>query len=751
MSSETKQFIIEGAGCASCVAKIEAALCSVPSVDAAQMNFAERTAQVQGQAPADQLIAAVEKAGYHATLILSPEKSFEERQQAEQLEYQHLLRAVILSLGLGFPVMIWGMFIADMRVDTLAQRVGWGSVGVLTLVVMSTAGRRFYVGGWKAFLNHHANMDTLIALGTAAAWLYSIVVVLLPSFIPETARHVYFEAALMIIGLVSLGQALELRARGRTSLAIRRLIGLQPKTARVYRDGAETDLPIEQVVIDDLVRVRPGEQIPVDGVVEEGHSSVDESMLTGEPIPNEKQAGDLVSAGTLTKSGTFLIRATGVGESTALARIVALVRQAQNSKPAIGRLADQISAVFVPTVMILAVLAALAWLNFGPSPAIAFALVAATSVLIIACPCALGLATPMAVMVGVGKAAEQGILIRNGDALQVSSRLTVIVVDKTGTVTKGEPRVVELGLAGCKDESILLKLAASVEQGSEHPLAAPLIEAANARGIELVSVSDFEAVAGQGVSASVDGKRVWLGNARYMDANSVDVSCAADIDAHMASHAYTPVYIADEEHLLGVIGIADSIREDSVAAIARLRKAGLRVVMLTGDHAGAARSIAAQAGIDEFIAEVLPEDKAARVSALQAEGEVVAMVGDGINDAPALAQADVGLAIGTGTDVAIESADIALMRGSLHGVADAIEISKATVRNIRQNLFGAFIYNTAGIPLAAGVLYPLLGSLLSPVVAGGAMALSSFTVVSNANRLRFWKPANQAGSGDVGS
>ena len=741
-SNSNKQFVIEGAGCASCVNKIETALRSVPDVQFAQMNFAERTVQVQGGASAEQLIDAVENAGYRAIPIQSPEQVFEEKQQAEQAEHRRLIRAVIMALGLGIPVMVWGMLIGDMRVDTVAQRIGWGLVGLATLVVLATAGRHFFFTAWKAFLNHHANMDTLIALGTGAAWLYSMVVVLFPAVIPETARHVYFEASLMIIGLVSVGQTLELRARGRTSEAIRRLIGLQPKTARVRRDEVELDLPIEQVLIDDLVRVRPGEQVPVDGVVVDGYSSIDESMLTGEPIPVEKQLDDAVSAGTLNKTGSILIRATGVGSATALARIVELVRQAQGSKPAIGRLADQISSVFVPTVMIIAVIAAMAWLNFGPDPAVVYALVAATSVLIIACPCALGLATPMAVMVGVGKAAEHGVLIRNGDALQTASRLSVIVVDKTGTVTEGKPRVAEVVPIGCKDQEELLKLAASIEAGSEHPLAAPIIEAAGERGIEVVAVSDFEAVPGQGVSAVLEGRQIRLGNARFLATSGLDIGEAGDIAAQMAESAYTPVYIADDKQLLGVLGISDSIKPDSAAAVARFRSAGLRVVMLTGDHVGAARAIASQVGIDEYIAEVLPADKAAKVSALQADGEIVAMVGDGINDAPALAQADVGLAIGTGTDVAIENADIALMRGSLNGVADAIEISKATVRNIRQNLFGAFIYNTAGIPLAAGVLYPLLGSLLNPVVAGGAMALSSFTVVSNANRLRFWKPAS---------
>ena len=616
-------------------------------------------------------------------------------------------------------------------------------MGLATLGVMAFSGRHFYVGAWRTLANHTANMDTLIALGTGTAWLYSMVVVCLPGYLPEVARHVYFEATAMIIGLVNLGLALELRARGKTSEAIRRLIGLQARTARVLRDGKELDIAIEQVLRGDLVRVRPGEKIPVDGQVSEGRSAVDESMLTGEPMPVEKAAGDEVVAGTLNKSGSIVFRATRVGRDTALARIIAMVRRAQNSKPPIGRLADVIAAYFVPTVMIIAVLSALAWLNFGPQPALAFAIVSATTVLIIACPCALGLATPMSVMVGVGKAAEAGVLIRNGEALQTASKLTAMILDKTGTVTEGAPRVTDVIATGELGEDEIMQLAAGLEAGSEHPLAVAILESAAQRGVSPDRVSGFNALAGRGVEAQLAGRRLLLGNDRLMAERGIDCSARADVARELAAKARTPMYFAVDGTLAAIIAVADPIKADSAAAIRRLRDNGLRVVMLTGDNQATARAVAGQVGITEFYAEVLPEDKAAKVAELQAQGELVGMTGDGINDAPALALANVGFAIGTGTDVAIESADITLMRGSLHGLADAIAVSRATLANIRQNLFGAFIYNIAGIPVAAGVLYPFFGVLLSPVIAGGAMAFSSLTVVSNANRLRLFRPQEQ--------
>ena len=554
------------------------------------------------------------------------------------------------------------------------------------------------------------------------------------------ARHVYFEATAMIIGLINLGLALEVKARGRTSMAIKRLIGLQPKTARVIRDGEERDIAIDQVQLGDPVRVRPGEKISVDGLVQEGHTSVDESMLSGEPMAVEKTLGDEVVAGTLNKTGSIVFKATRIGADTALAHIIGLVKQAQNSKPPIGRLADSISAYFVPVVMIISVLSALVWLNFGPDPQLAFAIVSATTVLIIACPCALGLATPMSVMVGVGQAAESGVLIRNGEALQTASKVTAMILDKTGTITVGEPKVSHIELAQARDKDDVLRLVASLEAGSEHPLAMAIVTSAQERGIELEKVEGFQAIAGHGVEGKLQDQLLLLGNESLMRERKVDIDGYIDRAQAMAAQAQTPMYFALEGQLAAIIAVADPIKEDSVAAIKRLQDNGIRVVMLTGDNRATAKAVAARVGIREYVAEVLPVDKARKVAELQGQGEVVGMTGDGINDAPALALANVGFAIGTGTDVAIESADITLMRGSLHGLADAIAVSQATLNNVKQNLVGAFVYNVAGVPFAAGVLYPVFGLLLSPVIAGAAMAFSSLTVVMNANRLRWFKP-----------
>ena len=649
------------------------------------------------------------------------------------------MRDMTIALCLGVPLMIYSLVIGEMSVTTTTERIGWLIVGLLTLGVMVFSGRHFYVGAWQSFKNHSANMDTLIALGTGTAWLYSMVVVFVPHAVPEMARHVYFEATAMIIGLINLGLALELRARGRTSEAIKRLIGLQPKTARIIRDGNELDIPIEQVALNDLVRVRPGEKVPVDGQVTEGHTAIDESMLTGEPMPVEKAKGDEVVAGTINKTGSIVFKATRVGKDTALARIIGMVKRAQNSKPPIGWLADVISAYFVPVIMIIAIASALAWLNFGPEPAVAFAVVSATTVLIIACPCALGLATPMSVMVGVGKAAEAGVLIRNGEALQTASKITAMILDKTGTITLGSPKVTDIVTAEAVDECRILQLAASLESGSEHPLALAIVESAKERGVEMLKVSGFNAIAGHGVEAVVDGAGLLFGNEKLMNDRNIALGSFVDKAQQLAAEAKTPMFFAVDGKLAAIIAVADPIKEDSIAAIKRLQHRGIRVVMLTGDNRATAKAVADKAGIKEFFAEVLPEDKSKKVQELQMQGEVVGMTGDGINDAPALAIANVGFAIGTGTDVAIESADITLMRGSLHGLADAVAVSQATLRNIKQNLFGAFIYNAAGVPFAAGVLYPFFGLLLSPVIAGAAMAFSSLTVVTNANRLRLFK------------
>ncbi|HFE32003.1 MAG TPA: copper-translocating P-type ATPase, partial [Gammaproteobacteria bacterium] len=709
----TLRFSIGGMACAGCVGAVEDALKSVPGVEAASVNFAEHTAEVTGEVTPEAVIAAVSAAGYEATLLRSAADEAE-KEAAEQAHLRALWRQAVVAGAVGFPLMLAG-WLGWMPPPEGAGRLFWFGVAAVTLFVLWYAGGRFFSGAWKSFVNHNANMDTLVALGTGTAWAYSALVLLWPSLVPESARHLYFEAAAIIISLINLGGALEMRARGKTSEAIKRLIGLAPKTARVVREGRERDVPIEQVGLGETLRVRPGEKIPVDGVIIDGHTTVDESMLTGEPMPVKKVVGDEVVGGTLNKAGSFLMQAKHVGADTALARIVEMVRQAQNSKPAIGRLADRIASVFVPSVLIIAVLTCLAWYNFGPEPRVSYMLVTTMTVLIIACPCALGLATPIAIMVGVGKAAEHGILIRNGEALQRAGSLDTVVLDKTGTVTEGRPALTALEPLAGHDEAELLGLAAALEQGSEHPLAEAILDSARERELALPAVADFAAVEGRGVRGRAGEHEVLFGNARLMTDNGIDTTPLTARAGELALEAQTPMFLAVDGALAGLLAVSDPIKADSCAAIARLRGEGIRVVLLTGDNRATAEAVARAVGVDEVIAEVLPGDKADKVAALQGEGRVVGMVGDGINDAPALARADVGFAIGTGTDVAIESADVTLMRGSLHGVADAIAISRATLRNIKQNLFGAFVYNVVGIPVAAGVLYPFGGPLLNPV------------------------------------
>ncbi|MCM0613678.1 heavy metal translocating P-type ATPase [Marinobacter sediminum] len=735
------QLSVTGATCASCVNTIEKALKSVPGVTHAHMNLADNTATASGQADPQALIDAVEGSGYGASVIKDPDQADDQKQAQDRKQYRMLLIKMAVSLSLGLGLMIWGMGFGTMMV-TGANQSTWLGLGLLTLIVMAATGGHFYTGAWKAFRHHNANMDTLIALGTGTAWIYSMVVASMPGALPEMARHVYFEASAMIIGLINLGQALELRAKGKTSEAVRRLLDLRAKTARVLRNGEERDIPVEDVRKGDRIRVRPGEKLPVDGLIREGSTRIDESMLTGEPMPVSKGEGDEVSAGTLNSHGSIIYEATRVGSETALAQIIRLVKKAQGSKPAIGRLADKISSVFVPTVMLIAVVAALIWYNVGPEPAVVHMMVAATTVLIIACPCALGLATPMSVMVGVGKAAEYGALIRQGDALQTAGKLDLVILDKTGTITEGHPAVTRVHAVN-GDENQLLGLAAGLEQHSEHPLAEAILSKAETNGIQTDKVSDFEALNGKGVKGDFEGQPLRLGNRRWLEAEGLNLTSLDGVAREIAEEAGTPLFLAHGHQVLGVIGVADAIKPDSKAAIARLHRAGIKVMMVTGDVDATAKAISAKAGIDDYRAEVLPEDKAEVVSQMRGMGYTVAMVGDGINDAPALAAADVGFAIGTGTDVAIESASITLMRGSLHGVPDAIEISRATVKNIHQNLFGAFVYNSLGIPVAAGLLYPVWGILMSPILAGAAMSLSSVTVVSNANRLRLFKTSHK--------
>ena len=735
----THRLHIKDMSCAGCVDTVQRTLDSVSGVKSAEVNFADKTATVTGEVSPDTLVSAVGGAGYTAS-VLKGEDSESEKESEEAELYRDLLKRTIISGVLAAVIVIVSMTGILPSLDTAAGRLSWGAVSLLTLFVLVYGGGRFFTGALKSFRNHSANMDTLVAIGTGVAWAYSTFVVLFPGAVGDLAGHLYFETAAIIIALIDLGSTLEMRARGKTSEAIKRLIGLKPRTARVVRGGAETDVPISEVVLDDIVRVRPGEKIPVDGVITEGSSQVDESMLTGEPMPAEKGVGDEVVGGTINKSGSFLFKATRVGEETALARIIEMVRKAQNSKPAIGRLADRVSGIFVPTVLLVAVFTLLVWFNFGPEPKLTYMLVTAIAVLIIACPCALGLATPISVMVGVGKAAENGILIRNGDALQQAGKLTAIVLDKTGTITQGKPVVTAVEPLGDMAEGEVLSLAAGLESGSEHPLAEAVLEAAKAKGAASAEVTSFEAVSGHGVKAVYGGKAVLLGNKKLMIDNGVSLGEGEARSEELSRTGRTVVFLASGGSVSGLIGISDPVKPDSKEAVQRLKKLGLKVIMLTGDNRVTAEAVAKETGIDEFVAEVLPDGKSDEISKLQARGEVVGMVGDGINDAPALAGADVGFAIGSGTDVAIESADVTLMRGSLHGVADAIKISNATVKNIKENLFGAFAYNTLAIPIAAGVLFPFTGILLDPIIAGAAMALSSFTVVTNANRLRWFKP-----------
>ncbi len=738
-SKTTKRFYVSDISCASCVTTIETALKSVSGVDEVQVNFADRTASVTGDVSSDKLIKAVGESGYTASLA-EDESSSSERQNQDLVHYRDLLKKTIIAGVIGVLILAVTMLGVLPDITTPSGQIAYGVISLLTLFVLSYPGGRFFAGALKSFKNHSANMDTLISIGTGVAWVYSTFVVISPDSVSEVARHVYFDTAAIIIAFINLGSALEMRARGKTSEAIKRLIGLQPKTARVLREGAEVDIPIEQVLMGDIVRVRPGEKIPVDGEIAEGTSHVDESMLTGEPVPVSKKLGDEVVGGSVNKSGSFLFKANRIGKDTALSQIIDMVRKAQNTKPEIGRLADKVSSIFVPTVLIIATLTMMAWFNFGPDPKLTYMLVATVAVLIIACPCALGLATPISVMVGVGKAAEYGVLIRKGDALQKAGQLTTVVLDKTGTITEGRPVVTALEPKDGSSEEELLKIAASVEKNSEHPLAEAVVEASKERSLELISIESFEAISGHGVRASYQNKLVLLGNSKLMNDNGINLGALTRRSEELSKLGQTVIFVALDGQPLGLLGISDPIKTDSKEAIQRLQESGIRVVMLTGDNRATAGTVASLVGVDDFIAEVLPQDKANEIIKLQEQGEKVAMVGDGINDAPALAGADVGFAIGTGTDVAIESADITLMRGSLHGVADAVAISKATLRNIKENLIGAFGYNTLAIPIAAGILYPFIGILLSPIIAGAAMALSSVTVVTNANRLRWFKP-----------
>ena len=722
-------------------------MASVPGVAHVEVSLATEAARVQhapGVLEVDAIREAVVAAGYGVDSTAETEaieETLRRRDDEREAEARGLVHRFQIGALLGVPVVIIGHahFIPGLQdLSASVMRGLWTLSGFLTIPIMVYVGGRFFTGGWAAFQRHDANMDTLVALGTGAAWLYSTIAVAFPGLFPEGTAHPFYEATAVVITLVVLGQALEARAKGRTSQAVRRLMDLRPLVARVIRDGAEVEIPAADVRVGEVVVVRPGEKIPVDGRVQEGRSAVDESMVTGESIPVEKAPGDEVVGGTINASGVVHFVAERVGSEMVLSRIVQMVRDAQGAKPPIQKLVDVVASYFVPTVMIISVVSFAAWYTFGP--ALNYAVVVAVAVLVIACPCALGLATPISIMVAVGKAAEHGILIRNGEALQRARSVDTIVLDKTGTVTQGAAELTDVVPEGRVSEAELLKLVAAVEAGSEHPLGRAVVDGASARGVLVDRAADFEAIPGRGVSATVGEKTVLVGTAFFLSEAGVDTKDLERTAAELAAEGRTPILAAADGKPLGVLGVFDPVKADSVVAIRRLRAMGKHVVILTGDHEATAQAVAREVGVDAVFARVLPEQKAQRIAELQQRGGHVAMVGDGINDAPALAQADVGIAIGTGTDVAMEAGDVTLMGGSLEGVVELMEISEATFANIRQNLVGAFVYNVLGIPVAAGVFYPLFGVLLSPVLAGAAMAFSSVTVVTNANRLRGFKP-----------
>jgi Cu+-exporting ATPase len=729
---------ILGMSCAGCVGAVEGALSSVEGVIDVSVNFADHSALVAGDADPDALKKAVQDAGYDAAVMEGLEDPSEEEERELQ-RYQRLMQKAKVAATFGVPLMVFSHLGWLPEISSGAGRWFWPVIAVITLGILKYSGGHFFSGAIKSLMLGQANMDTLIALGTGSAWLYSCVIIDFSSHLTKFAPHAYFEASVIILAFINFGTALETRARGRTSSAIRELIGLQPRTARVMRDGVEQDIAIENVGLGEILRVRPGEKIAVDGVLIEGHSSVDESMLTGEPIPIEKTEGSEVVAGTMNQQGSFLFSATRIGRDTALAQIIDSVRTAQGSKPAIAKLADKISSIFVPVVVGISLFTFLIWYWFGPEPSLGFAFITSMTVLVIACPCALGLATPISVMVSVGRSAQMGVLIRNGDALQSAGKLSCLILDKTGTVTEGKPTVSSIEAMNGFDDDTVLRLAASIESGSEHPLAAAILSAAEEKQLKLEKTTAFKAIAGHGILATVGEQQVFFGNQALMIEKEIEYTQHIKRINELSAQGQTAMLLAVDHKVAGIIAVSDLIKKDSARAVQQLKHQGVRVIMVTGDNEITAKAIASQAGITEVRAQVLPEEKAEVVKQLQQTGEIVGMVGDGINDAPALAQANVGFAIGTGTDVAIESADIVILQGSLLKVSETMALSKATVTNIKQNLMGAFFYNTLGIPLAAGLFYPIFGVLLSPMVAGAAMAMSSVTVVTNANRLRHIK------------
>lgn len=736
------RLYVTNMNCAGCVAKIEKAFAVQEGVEA-RVNLADKQVTINGTMGADVAIELMASAGFSAEVIVDAKAAAEEKRIEDAAEYRLRMRQAIIALAIGIPMMLWGLLGGEMMINSPSMQLGWGIMGLITLLLLVTTGRHFYQGMWRALKAKTTNMDTLIVLGTSTAWAYSMLVVILPNVFPLDTRHVYFEASVMILGLINLGHALELKARGKTSEAVQRLLGLQSTTAIRIGDKGDEQVEISQLKLGDKLRLRPGDRVALDGIVEMGQSLLDEAMLTGEPIPVVKNMGDNLSAGTVNGNGSLVYRVTAGPQDTRLAKIIALVQEAQTSKLPIGRLADKISAVFVPTVVAIALLAAAIWYFVGPAPALSHALVVLTSVLIIACPCALGLATPMSIMVAVGRAAQMGVLVKNGEALQTASRVDCVVLDKTGTVTLGKPQVTDFMLVQAlsdTDKGALLGEIASLEQHSEHPLAGAIVSYAKESLSQLPETQAFTNHQGKGIEGKVDGVSLAIGNLALMTALDIVNSDGSALDhsatLSFANQGKTPIYVAKAGKLVATIALADPIKTDAKTAISAMLQQDIRVVLLTGDNPQTAQAVADQVGIAEVIAGVLPEQKQQHIKALQQQGHIVAMVGDGINDAPALMSADVGIAMGSGTEVAIESADMTLLSHQLIVIANLLALSRATITNIKQNLFGAFVYNSLGIPVAAGVLYPLTGMLLSPVIAGAAMALSSLTVVTNANRLR---------------
>jgi Cu+-exporting ATPase len=746
--TQTVTLNVESMSCASCVGRVDKALEAVPGVLDVNVNLAAETATVtfaEGATSIQDLMKASADIGYPASIAEAGASQDRSERKAE--EARDLARKMALAAAFALPVFLiemGGHLIPSLHhliSTTIGQQASWYLQFALTTVVLFGPGRAFYTKGIPALLKGAPDMNSLVAVGTGAAYLYSVVATFLPVLVPAEVRAVYFEAAAVIVVLILLGRFLEARAKGRTGAAIQKLLGLQVKTARVLRDGEITEVPIEALATGDVVVVRPGERIAVDGEVIEGASHVDESMITGEPVPVAKSAGAALTGGTVNGAGGLQFRATRVGADTTLSQIIRMVEEAQGAKLPIQGLVDRITLWFVPAVMTVALVTVLVWLLVGPDPALTFALVAGVSVLIIACPCAMGLATPTSIMVGTGRAAEMGVLFRKGDALQQLADVGVVALDKTGTVTEGRPELTDLVLAPGFERSFVLSRIAAVEARSEHPVAEAILRAARNEGLELLEASGFASITGHGVDAVVNGARVLVGADRLMEREGIATSALSGEETGLAKRGRTALYAAIDGQVAAVIGVADPVKQSSRAAIAALHDQGLKVAMITGDKRETAEAIAAETGIDTVIAGVLPDGKVTALTGLKEGGLKIAFVGDGINDAPALAHADVGIAIGTGTDVAIESADVVLMSGDLRGVVNAHEVSRRTMRNIRENLFWAFAYNTALIPVAAGALYPAFGMLLSPVLAAGAMALSSVFVLTNALRLRRIMPA----------